>query len=74
MDEDTQITGICQLYEYYREEAVGLYRVIGKKRTIHVWAADDLEARRIAAFAGMRGTSAEPVLAGERDVGNGQRT
>jgi hypothetical protein len=62
-EEPTQVTGLH--YDYQRkppqEVAVGLYKVSGKKRTVYVWAESDAEARKIATYAGMRGTRAEPV-------------
>jgi len=71
MDEGEQITAIYQDYERFRERAVGLYRVQGKKRAVHVWAEDDYEARKIAAYyAKLTDTTAEPVL----EEPNGSRT
>ena len=73
MDEGTQITAIWQDYHHHRELAVGLYRVWDKKLVIQVWASDDHEALKAAAYAGLGKTSVEPVLVKEHDVGNGKR-
>ena len=44
------------------EIPVGLYKVIGKSRSVLVGAESDIVARKIAARAGLKGTSAEPVM------------
>ena len=59
-----QLTGIhldCRFHPP-REVPVGLYKVTGKKGSVLVWAESDSVARKIAAKAGLKCTSAEPVM------------
>ena len=67
MDEGVQITGVWHDYIGKRELAVGLYLVMGKGKAVHVWAEDDLDARRIAARNGVINTVAEPVCVKEKN-------
>lgn len=70
-DDEEQVTG--ESWDTTKEppelRAVGLYLVIGKERTIRVWAESSFEAEKIGIVEGVKVLSVEPVCV---EASNGQ--